>query len=80
MQDYVQLYGGVEYDFFYKQIFVADVVISCMMFGPSMPILIILGFVNLTAFYFVEKHALAKYYKRPSNYQININDQFLWLV
>jgi len=39
-----------------------------MMFGPSMPVLIILGFVNLTAFYFVEKHALAKYYKRPSNY------------
>lgn len=43
------------------------------MFGQAMPVMILLGLINLLVFYFIEKHALARYFKKPPNYKLNIN-------
>ena len=75
VQEYIDLYGGPEYDFFFRQIFVVDVVAACCMYGQSIPPLMIIGFFNLFIFYIMEKHAIMKYYRRPPNYQLNINNE-----
>lgn len=75
IQEYIDLYGGTDYDFFYRQIFLVDVVAACCMYGQAIPPLMILGFINLFIFYVVDKHALMKFYRRPPNYRLTINNE-----
>ena len=53
-----------------------------MMYGPGIPVLFPIGLVALSILYLVERYAVAKYYRMPSNFQDYLNrsclDAVMW--
>jgi hypothetical protein len=64
----LDLHAGPEYCFYYKCSNASVIVFSCLIFGPSMPLLYIIGFVAVCIQYVTDRVTLTYFYRLPPKY------------
>ena len=70
---YYNLYAGPEYKIHYKLAAIQNIIAITFMFGSGMPILFPIGTLALFILYYVERFSIAKLYRKPPNYGLNIS-------
>lgn len=69
------MYAGPEYKIHYKLAAIQNIVAVTFMFGAGMPILFPIGAFAFFILYYVERFTIAKFYRQPPNYGLNISLQ-----
>jgi len=46
----------------------------CFLFGPGIPVLFIIGFIEILIIYIIDKYSVAKLYRLPVRYSIDITN------
>ena len=72
-KQYIDLYGGPQYQIHFKYAFIMNVVFMTMMFGAGMPILFPIAFMSLVLFYFSEIYMIFYVYQTPPTFDENLN-------
>ena len=68
MLTYMEMHAGPEYPFYYQPGKTIIVVLVCIVFGSSMPMLFLMAMVSLSVQYLVDRWTLAYFYRLPPPY------------
>ena len=68
MLTYMDMYAGPEYPFYYQVAKTIIIVMVCVIFGSSMPMLYLLAIIALVLQYIVDRWSLAYFHRQPPMY------------